>query len=96
MQADAFGSLEAVKAALNNLPQGSVVLRYLLALPNEITVSDVDLAAASHGLILGFNVEPSEAVQTAAKHQGTVTFSDALHCLNQAVKQQVTPGSGAM
>ena len=71
MQADASGSLEAVKAALNNLPQGSVVLRYLLALPNEITVSDVDLAAASQGLILGFNVEPSEAVQTAAKQQGT-------------------------
>ena len=71
MQTDASGSLEAVRNALSTLPQSSVVLRYLLAVPNDITVSDVDLAAASQGLILGFNVEPSEAVQTAAKQQGT-------------------------
>lgn len=73
MQADASGSMEAVKAALGALPQGSVVLRYLLAAPNDITISDVDLAAASKGLVLGFNVEPSEAVLAAAKHQGAPT-----------------------
>lgn len=71
MQTDASGTLEAVKAALSALPQDSVVLRYLLAVPNDITVSDVDLAAASKGLILGFNVDPSEAVLAAAKHQGS-------------------------
>lgn len=73
MQADASGTMEAVKAALGALPQGSVVLRYLLAAPNDITISDVDLAAASKGLVLGFNVEPSEAVLAAAKHQGVPT-----------------------
>lgn len=73
MQADASGTMEAVKAALGALPQGSVVLRYLLAAPNDITISDVDLAAASKGLVLGFNVEPSEAVLAAAKHQGAPT-----------------------
>lgn len=71
VQTDASGTLEAVKAALSALPQDSVVLRYLLAVPNDITVSDVDLAAASKGLILGFNVDPSEAVLAAAKHQGS-------------------------
>ena len=70
MQTDASGTLEAVKAALGGLPQGSVVLRYLLAAPNDITISDIDLAAASKGLVLGFNMEPSEAVLAAAKHQG--------------------------
>lgn len=75
MQADASGSMEAVKAALGALPQGSVVLRYLLAAPNDITISDIDLAAASRGLVLGFNVEPSEAVLAAAKHQGALHAS---------------------
>lgn len=75
LKTDASGTMEAVKAALSGLPQGSVVLRYLLAVPNDITESDVDLAAASKGLILGFNVEPSEAVLAAAKHQGVTVRS---------------------
>ena len=62
--------MEAVKAALGSLPQDSVVLRYLLAAANEITTSDVDLAAISGAIVLGFNVEPSEAVMAAAKRQG--------------------------
>lgn len=70
LQTDASGSLEAVRNALSGLPQDSVVLRYLMATPNDITVSDIDLAAASKGLVLGFNVEPSETVLAAAKHQG--------------------------
>ena len=69
-QADASGTMEAVKAALGSLPQDSVVLRYLLAAANEITTSDVDLAAVSGAIVLGFNVEPSEAVMAAAKRQG--------------------------
>lgn len=69
-QTDASGSLEAVRSALGGLPQDSVVLRYLMATPNDITVSDIDLAAASKGLVLGFNVEPSETVLAAAKQQG--------------------------
>lgn len=84
VQTDASGTLEAVKAALSGLPQGSVVLRYLLAVPNDITESDVDLAAASKGLILAFNVEPSEAVLAAAKHQGTswgMCRLFGLHCI---------------
>ena len=78
MQTDASGSLEAVKSALGALPQGSVVLRYLLAVPNDITESDVDLAAASKGLILGFNVEASETVLASAKHQGVLSMMHLL------------------
>lgn len=63
LQADASGSVEAVRSALGALPQEAVMLRYLLAAPGEITTSDVDLAAASGGMVLGFNVTTSEAVQ---------------------------------
>lgn len=62
-QADASGSCEAVKSALGVLPQDSVMLRYLLAAPGEIGMTDLDLAVASQAMVLGFNVQPSEAVQ---------------------------------
>jgi translation initiation factor IF-2 len=70
LKADTSGACEAVKAALAALPQDSVVLRYLLAAPGEVTASDVDLAAASGGVVLGFNVQPPEAVLAAAKRAG--------------------------
>jgi translation initiation factor IF-2 len=70
MQADASGTVEAVKAALAALPQDSVLLRFLVAVPNNITTSDIDLAAASEALVVGFNAEPSEEVAAAAKERG--------------------------
>lgn len=67
LKADASGSCEAVKAALAGLPQDTVMLRYLLSAPGDITASDIDLAVASGGTVLGFNVQPSEAVVADAK-----------------------------
>lgn len=51
------------------------MLRFLLATPNQITISDVDLAMASEAMILGFNTEPSEEVQAAAKEKGALTLA---------------------
>ncbi|EIE18948.1 initiation factor 2 [Coccomyxa subellipsoidea C-169] len=70
LKADATGALEAVKAAVGVLPQDRVSPRFLLAAASDISASDVDLAFASGALILGFNIEPSESVQAAAKQYG--------------------------
>ncbi|KAI3430251.1 hypothetical protein D9Q98_004847 [Chlorella vulgaris] len=70
LKADASGSVEAVKNALSGLPQDAVLLRYLIAAPGEITTSDIDLAAASGGMVLGFNVAVSDSVQASAKRVG--------------------------
>lgn len=70
LQADASGSVEAIRAALNALPQDRVSLRFLMATAGEITASDVQLAYASEGHIVGFNLEPSESVQAQAKQFG--------------------------
>jgi translation initiation factor IF-2 len=51
--------VEAIKSALSALPQDSIVLRYLLSGTGDISSSDVDLAAASGGMILGFNLNVS-------------------------------------
>lgn len=65
-----------------------MALRFLLAAASDITASDVDLAFASEGIILGFNQEPSDAVQAAAKQLGagsprSLLSPDLCHLLSQ-------------
>lgn len=76
VKADASGAVEAVRAALGALPQDRVSLRYLVAAAGELTVSDVELAFASEALCIGFNVEPSEAVQARAKSLSVEIWSE--------------------
>jgi hypothetical protein len=70
IKGDTSGVVEAIKGALQGLPQESVVLRYLLCAAGDITTSDVDLAAASGGLVVGFNLNPDENVLAHAKQLG--------------------------
>ncbi|KAL6767993.1 CIF2 [Auxenochlorella protothecoides x Auxenochlorella symbiontica] len=70
LKADASGSVEAVRGALAALPQGAVVLRYLLAAPGEVSESDVALASASGGVVLAFQTRAGEAAALAAKQAG--------------------------
>ncbi|MDG2990241.1 translation initiation factor IF-2 [Candidatus Synechococcus calcipolaris G9] len=66
IKADVQGSLEAILASLNQLPQDQVQLRILLAAPGEITETDVDLAAASSAVIIGFNTTLATGSRQAA------------------------------
>ena len=75
LKADAAGAVEAIKAAAASLPQDRVTLRFLLAAAADITLSDVDLAFASDALILGFNIEPSDAVAASAKRSAVTIKS---------------------
>ncbi|GMH34204.1 hypothetical protein BSKO_02038 [Bryopsis sp. KO-2023] len=70
LRADTSGAVEAVKSALGQLPQDSVMLRYLHSATGDITESDITLASPADGVIMGFNVEPSEAILTSAKQKG--------------------------
>lgn len=70
LKVDVQGSLEAIRAALDGLPQDTVRLRVLLQAPGEINSSDIDLAVASEAIILGFNVPCSPAVSTLADDKG--------------------------
>jgi len=70
LKADVSGSTEAIKAALMQLPQDRVQLRFLLSSVGEVSESDVDLAAASGGIILAFNTPASDRVEDVAKRAG--------------------------
>jgi len=75
VKADTIGVVEAIRSALGALPQESVTLRYLLTGAGDITVSDVDLAAASQALLVGFNLEASDSVETHAKALGVTIMT---------------------
>ena len=63
-----------MKSALLQLPQDRVALRFLLATTGDLSVGDVQLASASQANIIGFNLEPSDAVQAQVKRTGKLDF----------------------
>jgi translation initiation factor IF-2 len=70
LKADVQGSVEAILGSLKQLPQGEVQLRVLLASPGEVTETDVDLAAASGAVVIGFNTTLASGARAAADVEG--------------------------
>lgn len=70
LKGDVQGSVEAIVASLEKLPQKEVQIRILLAAPGEVTETDVDLAAASGAVILGFNTTLASGSKRAADDAG--------------------------
>ena len=70
LKADVQGSLEAILGSLQQLPQGEVQIRVLMAAPGEISETDVDLAAASGAVIIGFNTTISNNARLEADNLG--------------------------
>jgi translation initiation factor IF-2 len=70
LKADVQGSVEAILASLQQLPQDEVQVRVLFAAPGEISETDVDLAAASNAVIIGFNTTLASGARQAADEAG--------------------------
>ena len=70
IKADVQGSVEAIMGSLAQLPQNEVQIRTLMASPGEVTETDVDLAAASGAVIIGFNTTLASGARQAADREG--------------------------
>ena len=70
LKADVQGSVEAILGSLDQLPQNEVQIRVLLAAPGEVTETDVDLAAASGAVVIGFNTTLASGSRAAADQEG--------------------------
>lgn len=70
LKADVQGSVEAILGALKQLPQKEVQVRVLHAAPGEVSETDVDLAAASSAVIIGFNTTLATGARQAADRAG--------------------------
>ncbi len=70
IKADVQGSAEALRDALTKLSTDEVAVKVLSSGVGGIMESDVTLAAASNGRIIGFNVRADASARTALKETG--------------------------
>lgn len=70
LKADVQGSVEAIVGSLKQIPQNEVQIRMLLSAAGEITETDIDLAAASGAVIIGFNTTYASGARQAADEAG--------------------------
>jgi translation initiation factor IF-2 len=70
VKVDVDGSLEPVVKSIEHLEAVGLRVRVLHADVGEITENDVNLAAATDAVILGFNVQPDAAAARVAEAQG--------------------------
>ncbi len=69
VKADVQGSVEAVRGLLDKLEHPEVRVRVLHAGVGSITESDILLASASDGLVVGFNAKPETKAKSEAERQ---------------------------
>ncbi len=70
LKTDVQGSAEALRDALNKLATEEVQVKIIASGVGGITISDVQLAAASQARIVGFNVRADGAAREAMKDAG--------------------------
>jgi translation initiation factor IF-2 len=70
LKADVSGSLEAFEDEIARLPQTEVLVSIIASGVGGITESDVNLAAASDAIVMGFNVRPVGEARAVAEREG--------------------------
>src|SRR5215216_4285075 len=70
IKADVAGSVEALKEALSRLSTDEVRVNIVRSGVGALTDSDVMLGSASDGILLGFNVRPTNTAKQVAEREG--------------------------
>ena len=70
VKADVAGSVEALKEALSRLSTDEVRVNIVRSGVGALTDSDVMLGSASDGILLGFNVRPTNTAKQVAESEG--------------------------
>lgn len=70
VKADTQGSVEAIVEALKKIESDKVTLEIIHSDVGAISESDVVLASASHGIVLGFHTRVDSTAAEKAKHEG--------------------------
>jgi translation initiation factor IF-2 len=91
LKSDVQGSAEALRDALAQLSSEEVQVKVIASGIGGITVSDVQLAAASHARIVGFNVRADAGARDALKETGVeVRYYSIIYEAIDDVKQMMS------
>jgi translation initiation factor IF-2 len=96
IRADVVGSLQAIKAALADIPQDKVSIKILSEGIGSILESDVNLAFTSDAFIFGFNVTvPKVVAALADREKVTIKIFDTIYKLTdelyRTIEGQISP-----
>jgi translation initiation factor IF-2 len=96
IKGDVQGSVEALKQSLEKLTNEEVRVNIIHGGVGAISESDVMLAAASNGIIIGFNVRPGNNVMSIAEREEVDlrlyrVIYDAIADVEQAMKGMLAP-----
>lgn len=75
LKADSKGSLEALKQSINQIKNDMVSVKTVLAGVGNITESDVIMAAAAGGIVMGFHVDVPLQVKKVAEREHVEVLS---------------------
>ena len=91
IKADVHGSVEAIAGALDKLGTDEVKVQILHAAVGGINESDISLARASEGLIVGFNVRANPQAREMAKRDGIeIRYYSIIYNLTDDLKQMLS------
>lgn len=96
LKADVQGSLEPLVETLGNLSVDEVNTKVIHASVGSVNESDVQLAVASTGVIIGFNVQPETGAKRLAEQEGVEIrvydiIYDIISDIEQAVQGMLEP-----
>jgi translation initiation factor IF-2 len=96
LKTDVQGSIEPIRTSLERLGTDEVKVRIIHSATGNITESDVMLAAASTGLIIGFSVNAGEGIRRLAATTGVdIRYYDIIYTLiddvDKALKGMLEP-----
>ncbi len=90
IKADVQGSVEAVKGMLEKVRNEEVEAKVILAGVGGISKADIDLAAASEAIVVGFNVKPDgEARREAEKRSVEIRTYNIIYELIEDIEAAV-------
>ena len=88
LKADVQGSIEPIRASLLKLGDENARVRVLRAATGNVTESDVLLALASSGIILGFNTRPEPGARRLADSEGVeIRAYDVIYHLTDDIEK---------
>jgi len=105
IKADVQGTAEAIAESVKKLSTEEVAVRVLRTASGDISENDVNLAASSNAIIIGFNVQPDQNANKVAEvagvdirtysiiYQITDDLLKAMQGLIEPVKQEVQIGT---
>lgn len=88
IKADVQGSLEPITSSLEALSAGEIKVNVLHTGTGNISKDDVMLAAASGGIVLGFNVSDDQAARLTAETEGVdIRLYDIIYRLTEDIEK---------